>query len=83
MYILLKKRVGAEIRHYYYAPLNNTPFSIGLVLPHSYGNYWIKAGDEIRKSTQLGVYSNCNNLYTLNCFCFSLYSILQFYYRIL
>ncbi|XP_039276576.1 voltage-dependent calcium channel subunit alpha-2/delta-4 isoform X2 [Nilaparvata lugens] len=48
------RRVGAETRHYYYAPLENTSFSLGLVLPHSYGNYWIKAGDEIRKTYQMG-----------------------------
>ncbi|RZF46141.1 hypothetical protein LSTR_LSTR013099 [Laodelphax striatellus] len=48
------RRVGAETRHYFYAPLENTSFSLGLVLPHSYGNYWIKAGDEIRKTYQMG-----------------------------
>ncbi|XP_075216259.1 ca[2+] channel Muscle-specific alpha2/delta subunit isoform X2 [Lycorma delicatula] len=48
------RRVGSEIRHYYYAPLENTPFTLGLVLPHSYGNFWIKAGDEIKKTFQMG-----------------------------
>ncbi|XP_018912174.2 LOW QUALITY PROTEIN: voltage-dependent calcium channel subunit alpha-2/delta-3 [Bemisia tabaci] len=49
------RRVGAETRHYFYAPLKNTPFTMGLMLPHSYGNYWIKAGDEIKKSMQMGI----------------------------
>ncbi|CAH1392783.1 unnamed protein product [Nezara viridula] len=49
------RRVGVEKRNYFYAPLNNTPFTMGLVLPHSYGNFWVKAGDEILKSRQMGI----------------------------
>uniref|UniRef100_A0A8D8WFM7 Voltage-dependent calcium channel subunit alpha-2/delta-4 n=1 Tax=Cacopsylla melanoneura TaxID=428564 RepID=A0A8D8WFM7_9HEMI len=49
------RRVGSEKRHYYYAPLKNTPFSMGLALPDIYGSFWIKAGDEIKKSIQMGV----------------------------
>ncbi|KAI5745508.1 hypothetical protein M8J76_011580 [Diaphorina citri] len=49
------RRVGSEKRHYYYAHLENTPFSMGLALPDIYGSFWIKAGDEIKKSIQMGV----------------------------
>ncbi|XP_024083214.1 voltage-dependent calcium channel subunit alpha-2/delta-3-like, partial [Cimex lectularius] len=50
-----KRRVGVETRNYFFAALNNTPFTMGLVLPYSYGNHWIKAGDEIMKSQQMGI----------------------------
>ncbi|KAF6216162.1 hypothetical protein GE061_000501 [Apolygus lucorum] len=49
------RRVGVETRNYYFAPLAKTPFTMGLVLPDSYGDFWIKAGDEIRRSKQMGI----------------------------
>ncbi|XP_073994838.1 voltage-dependent calcium channel subunit alpha-2/delta-3-like isoform X3 [Rhodnius prolixus] len=49
------RRIGVETRNYYFAPLNSTPFTMGLVLPQPYGNHWIKAGDEIKKSKQMGI----------------------------
>ncbi|BES90454.1 VWA N-terminal [Nesidiocoris tenuis] len=49
------RRVGVETRNYYFAPLANTPFYMGLVLPDSYGDFWIKAGDEILRSKQMGI----------------------------
>ncbi|CAI6360628.1 unnamed protein product [Macrosiphum euphorbiae] len=46
------RRVGSEVRNYHYTALDpkiEGPFTLGLVLPTSYGNNWIKAGDEINK----------------------------------
>ncbi|XP_058447088.1 voltage-dependent calcium channel subunit alpha-2/delta-3 isoform X2 [Malaya genurostris] len=48
------RRVSLEYQDYYYAPLENTPFSLGLVLPHDYGNTWIKVGDEIKRNQHMG-----------------------------
>ncbi|VVC42026.1 Hypothetical protein CINCED_3A004436 [Cinara cedri] len=50
------KRVGSEVRNYHYTvldPKTEGPFTLGLVLPASYGNNWIKAGDEINKSIEI------------------------------
>ncbi|XP_055640550.1 voltage-dependent calcium channel subunit alpha-2/delta-3 isoform X1 [Toxorhynchites rutilus septentrionalis] len=49
------KRVSLEYQDYYYAPLENTPFSLGLVLPHDYGDTWIKVGDEIKRNQHMGI----------------------------
>ncbi|XP_025207776.1 voltage-dependent calcium channel subunit alpha-2/delta-3 isoform X2 [Melanaphis sacchari] len=49
------RRVGSEVRNYHYTALDpkiEGPFTLGLVLPASYGNNWIKAGDEINKSIE-------------------------------
>ncbi|XP_058819559.1 voltage-dependent calcium channel subunit alpha-2/delta-3 isoform X2 [Topomyia yanbarensis] len=48
------RRVSLQYQDYYYAPLENTPFSLGLVLPHDYGNTWIKVGDEIKRNQHMG-----------------------------
>jgi voltage-dependent calcium channel alpha-2/delta-4 len=42
--------VGTEIRNYYFAGIDGTPFTMGLALPEGYGNYWIKAGNIIKRS---------------------------------
>ncbi|XP_054278743.1 voltage-dependent calcium channel unc-36-like [Macrosteles quadrilineatus] len=49
------KRVGAESRNYYFAGIEGTPFTMGLALPEGYGNYWIKAGNIIKRSKLEGV----------------------------
>lgn len=49
------RRISREKQDYYFAPLPNTPFSLGIVLPHSYGNTWIKVGDEIKRNQHLGL----------------------------
>nr|XP_029712886.1 LOW QUALITY PROTEIN: voltage-dependent calcium channel subunit alpha-2/delta-3-like [Aedes albopictus] len=49
------RRVSLEYQDYYYEPLENTPFSLGLVLPHDYGNTWIKVGDEIKRNQHMGL----------------------------
>ncbi|XP_055595759.1 voltage-dependent calcium channel subunit alpha-2/delta-3 [Uranotaenia lowii] len=48
------RRVSLEYQDYYFAPLNTTPFSLGLALPHDYGNTWIKVGDEIKRNQHMG-----------------------------
>ncbi|XP_050525107.1 voltage-dependent calcium channel subunit alpha-2/delta-3 isoform X2 [Daktulosphaira vitifoliae] len=51
------RRVGSEVRNFHYTALDpkiEGPFTLGLVLPASYGNNWIKAGDEINKSIESG-----------------------------
>jgi len=57
MYVFTQRRVGSEVRNYHYTALDpkiEGPFTLGLVLPASYGNNWIKAGDEINKSIENG-----------------------------
>jgi len=57
--LFIKRRVGSEVRNYHYTALDpkiEGPFTLGLVLPASYGNNWIKAGDEINKSIEKGKY---------------------------
>lgn len=49
------RRISQEYQDYYFAPLPNTPFSLGLVLPSEYGNTWIKVGDEIRRNQHMGL----------------------------
>ncbi|XP_018322592.1 voltage-dependent calcium channel subunit alpha-2/delta-3 isoform X2 [Agrilus planipennis] len=44
------RRVSREIFDYYFAPIKNTPFSIAIAIPDSYGNYSLEVGDEIRKN---------------------------------
>lgn len=46
-----KRRVSHEMQDYHYAPLEGTPFSLGLVLPSGYGNTWMHVGKEIEKNT--------------------------------
>ncbi|XP_067001120.2 voltage-dependent calcium channel subunit alpha-2/delta-3 isoform X2 [Anabrus simplex] len=48
------RRVGIETRDYYFAPLKNTPFSIGIALPQNYGYTWLRVSDEIKKSQMRG-----------------------------
>lgn len=48
------RRIQLERQDYYFAPLPKTPFFLGIVLPHDYGNTWIKVGDEIRRNQHLG-----------------------------
>lgn len=49
------RRVSQENQDYYFASLEHTPFSLGLALPSTYGNTWIKVGDEMRRNQHLGV----------------------------
>ncbi len=49
------RRVSRQNQDFYYTPLPHTPFSLGLVLPHEYGNTWIKVGDEIRRNQHMKI----------------------------
>ena len=49
-----RRRVSQNFQDFYFAPLPHTPFSLGLVLPHDYGNTWIKVGDEIKRNQHTG-----------------------------
>lgn len=49
------RRVSQEKFDYHYAPLPNTPFSMGLAIPRGYGNTWIKVGDEVSRNIHMGV----------------------------
>lgn len=50
-----QRRVASELKDVYIAPLNNTPFSIAMVLPTAYGHAWLKVGtDEFKKYRQAG-----------------------------
>lgn len=40
---------------YYYTRLENTPFTIGIAIPHGYGNYTLDVGDEISKNQHTGL----------------------------
>lgn len=48
------RRVAIVDQDYYYAPLPNTPFSLGIVLPSNYKT-WMKARDEIQSSLFLKI----------------------------
>lgn len=49
------RRVSKESYDYYFAPLLNTPFSIGLALPSTYGKHTLEVGDEIQKNKHTGI----------------------------
>lgn len=49
------RRVSREKQDYYFAPLPKTPFSLGIALPHSYGNTWIKVGEEVQRNIHMGI----------------------------
>lgn len=44
------RRVAQSKQDFYFAPIPHTPFSLGIALPHDYGNTWIKVGDEIQRN---------------------------------
>lgn len=48
-------RVVEASYDYYYARLENTPFTIGIAIPHEYGNYTLEVGDEISKNKHTGL----------------------------
>ncbi|XP_055382086.1 voltage-dependent calcium channel subunit alpha-2/delta-3 isoform X2 [Condylostylus longicornis] len=44
------KRVSSRTQRYFYGPIENTPFTLALVLPERYGNHEVVAQQEIRHS---------------------------------
>ncbi|XP_055387226.1 voltage-dependent calcium channel subunit alpha-2/delta-3 [Condylostylus longicornis] len=49
------RRVSEEEQDYFYAPIPETPFSLGLVLPSKYGKTWIKVGEESKMNINKGI----------------------------
>ncbi|XP_075149778.1 ca[2+] channel Muscle-specific alpha2/delta subunit [Haematobia irritans] len=49
------RRVVDQQQDYFFAPLPGTPFSLGIVLPSTYGKTWIKVGDEVLKNIHMKV----------------------------
>lgn len=47
------RRVARESYDYYFAPLNWTPFVLGLAIPSTYGQTFIEVGDEIENQKRL------------------------------
>lgn len=50
-----RKRVAIQNYDYYYTPLPETPFSLGFAIPSQYGRTFIKPGDEVRKTLNMGI----------------------------
>lgn len=44
------RRVSEERYDYYFAPLNYTPFTLGLAIPSTYGQTLIKVDEEIKNN---------------------------------
>lgn len=49
------RRVSEEKYDYYFAPLNSTPFTLGLAIPSTYGQTLIKVRDEIHNNIKSGL----------------------------
>ncbi|XP_034669004.1 voltage-dependent calcium channel subunit alpha-2/delta-3 [Drosophila subobscura] len=49
------RRVSEEMQDYFFAPLPNTPFTLGIVMPSEYGKTWIKVGEEVLKNIHMKV----------------------------
>ncbi|XP_017853945.1 voltage-dependent calcium channel subunit alpha-2/delta-3 [Drosophila busckii] len=49
------RRVSEEKQDYFFAPLPNTPFTLGIVMPSEYGKTWIKVGEEVFKNKHMKV----------------------------
>lgn len=43
-----RKRITRDKYNYFYAPLEETPFSLGFAAPDEYGQYSLHVGDEIK-----------------------------------
>jgi len=43
------KRIGLEKRDYYFSPLPDTPFSLGLAIPSDYGDYQVGVKDVVNE----------------------------------
>lgn len=40
-FLFIKKRLFIRTNHYYFAPIDGTPFTLAVVLPDGYGLYWL------------------------------------------
>nr|XP_023018198.1 voltage-dependent calcium channel subunit alpha-2/delta-3-like [Leptinotarsa decemlineata] len=48
------RRVFEGVYDYYYTPIEDTPFTVGIAIPHKYGNYSLEVGDEILRNKHTG-----------------------------
>lgn len=48
------KRISEQNYDYYYTPIAETPFTIGIAIPNKYGNYSLEVGDEIQRNKYTG-----------------------------
>lgn len=48
------RRISRQKFDYYFAPLEETAFSIGVALPSTYGKFFLKVDDEINKNKHMG-----------------------------
>lgn len=49
------RRISKQNYDYYFAPLERTAFSIGIALPNTFGKFFLKVDDEIKKNKHMGV----------------------------
>lgn len=49
------RRVSKELQDYFFAPLPNTPFTLGIVMPSKYGKTWIKVSDEVDRNKHMKI----------------------------
>lgn len=49
------RRVSKELQDYFFAPLPNTPFTLGIVMPSAYGKTWIKVSDEVDRNKHMKI----------------------------
>ncbi|KAG5870579.1 Voltage-dependent calcium channel subunit alpha-2/delta-3 [Gonioctena quinquepunctata] len=48
------RRVFEAVYDYYFTPIEDTPFTVGIAIPHKYGNYSLEVGDEILRNKHTG-----------------------------
>lgn len=58
------KRVFESKYDYYFTPINGTPFTMGLAIPHGYGMFTLEVGDEIMRNKHTG--ENLTSFFTGN-----------------
>ncbi|KAF4528188.1 hypothetical protein B566_EDAN014013 [Ephemera danica] len=49
------RRINVEEREFYYAPIEGTPFTLGLTLPKTYGSFTIGLSKKFRKIEKAGI----------------------------
>lgn len=48
------RRITRAKYDYYYASINNTPFTVVISIPHNYGQFIVEVGDVIQKNKHTG-----------------------------
>ncbi len=47
MFCIVQKRATVRTQDYFYHPLSNTPFTLGIALPRDYGKFRVKGEVEV------------------------------------